>query len=123
MLPLTADGISFSLKGESYSHNDLVNMEDIGAGDNGLIAATTHRPCCTSGDWFLPGASTALSSEVAESFYQSRSGNGELVLNRGDFGPTTAGLFRVNIPNSSGVLTDVYIGLYTDTGGMMLLLY
>ncbi|XP_064386409.1 receptor-type tyrosine-protein phosphatase delta-like isoform X3 [Halichondria panicea] len=113
-----ADGVSFSLRGESYSHNDLVNIEGIGTGDNGLIAATTYRPCCTgTGNWFLPGASTALSSQVAQSFYQSRSANGELVLNRGDFVPNTAGLFRVNIPNTSGGLTDVYIGLYTNTGG------
>ncbi len=123
----TVEGVSFTLRGVSYTPNDLVNMNDIGLGENGLIAITTYRSCCTGvGDWFLPGemtpivsfpGGTIVSGMSCVAFCTSRSENGELILNRGNFPATSEGLFRVSIPDAGGVLTDVYIGLYLETGG------
>lgn len=113
------EGISFRLGEQTFSPNDIVNMNDIGSGENGLIAVSTHSSCCSSvGNWFLPGSSTPITEDTSSvAFYVTRNENGELVLNRGNFPATSEGLFRVEIPNAAGDLTDVYIGLYLDTGG------
>ncbi len=72
-------GISLSLDGVTYSPNDIVAMETLGSGASGLVATTTHRPCCTAdGNWFLPGSLTELSTDSGLNFYQTKNANGQV---------------------------------------------
>ena len=114
-------GISFVLNGETYTLNDIVTITDIGEGPtSGLRATTTHRPCCSAGQigqWFLPGVTNTLSFSDTANISRSRSDNGEIILNRRNNATSPTGIYTCSIPDSNGVLTDVYIGIYLEATG------
>ena len=113
---LTAtDGVTLSLRGVTYASHDLVTTEDVGEGVDGLTATTTRRPCCESaGSWFQPGSTTQVPEDSTLIFYQSRTSEGQLVLNRRGY---IDGLFTCTIPNASGVDVSLYIGVYPPNSG------
>ena len=117
----TLTGISFVLKGETYTLNDIVTITDIGEGPtNGLRATTTYRPCCFDiqiGHWFLPGIDTALPFSATADISRSRSDDGEIILNRRNDALSPTGIYTCSITDSSGVFTDVYIGIYLESTG------
>ena len=102
-----------------------MTITDIGVtsstGDNdGLRATTTHRPCCQAGQighWFLPGITTALPFSETADISRIRSDDGEVILNRRNDALPPTGIYTCNIPDSSGVLTNVYIGIYLESTG------
>ena len=98
-----------------------MTITDIGEGPtNGLRATTTRRPCCKAGqigDWFLPGIDTALPYSNDADIYRTRSDDGEIILNRRNDALSPTGIYTCNITDSSGVFTDVYIGIYLESTG------
>ena len=69
------------------------------------------------GEWFLPGVTTALPYSTTDSISRTRSDEGEIILNRRNDALSPTGIYTCNIPNSNGVLTLVYIGIYLESTG------
>ena len=118
-------GITFVLREDTYTLNDIVTITDIGVTipnveNNGLRANTTHRPCCQAesmGVWYLPGVATPLGFDVSADFSRSRSNNGEVILSRRSDANDPTGIYRCNIPDNTGTLVNVYIGIYLESTG------
>ena len=116
-----AAGIGLTLNNVSYTNNSVVNITDIGTGSAALICTTTYRPCCLSANqetqWYLPNG-TQLSNANTQPYYRTRSRSpGVVYLNRNP-GATTTGVFHCDIPDASGDLQSIYVGIYTATTGM-----
>ena len=104
----------------TYTNNSIVTRTDIGTGDAALLCTTTYSPCCTSGNsgthWYFPDRSQIVNNGGLP-YYRTRSGlanPGSVRLNRNPQG-TTTGIFRCDIPDASGVLQSMFVGIY-DSG-------
>ena len=122
-----ATGIWLILNGVQYTNNSVVNITDIGTGSAALICTTTNQACCLSTDgsqWYFPDGSTV--QRTGTTYYRSRTisigGGGTIRLNRNPHG-TTTGIFHCDIPDGSGDLQSLYVGIYTATTGESCILY
>ena len=109
----------------TYANNSIVTRTDIGTGDAALLCTTTYSPCCTSGNpttqWFFPNGSLVVNNGDLP-YYRTRSnpdflgstGPGSVQLHRNPEG-TTTGIFRCDIPDASGVLQSVFVGIYGES--------
>ena len=114
-------GIGLTLNNVSYTNNSVVNITDIGTGSAALLCTTTLPGCCISAyqetQWYLPNG-TQLSNANTQPYYRTRSRSpGAVHLHRNP-GATTTGVFRCDIPDASGDLQSIYVGIYTATTGM-----
>ena len=120
-----ATGIGLTLNGVQYNSNSVVNIMDIGTGSAALLCTTTNLGCCLSTDgshWYFPDGSAVQRSETLP-YYRTRTfsgfgstGNGAVLLHRNP-GATTTGVFHCDIPDASGDLQSLYVGIYTATTG------
>ena len=113
-------GITLTLNSVDYTNNSVVTITDIGTGSAALLCTTTYTPCCSSANqgtqWYLPNG-TQLSNTNTLPYYRSRSQSpGAVLLNRNP-GATTTGVFHCDIPDASGDLQSLYVGIYTMTTG------
>ena len=103
-------------------------MTDIGTGIAALACTTLYTPCCSGlgnpdTQWYFPNGSKFLNSSNLP-YYQTRSNPffGErtvppsVLLHRNPEG-TTTGIFHCDIPDASGVLQNLYVGIYNSTTG------
>ena len=102
----------------TYTNNSIVTRTDIGTGSAALLCTTTYSSCCSSGNpetqWFFPNGDR-VEYNVGVPYYNTRSTNPRAVrLNRNSQG-TTTGIFRCVIPDASGVLQSMFVGIY-DSG-------
>ena len=115
-------GIGLTLNNVQYTNNSVVNITDIGTDSAALICTTTRPTCCLSTDgshWYFPDGSTV--QRTGTTYYRTRtvtviSGTGTVRLHRNP-GATTTGIFRCDIPDASGDLQSLYVGIYTATTG------
>ena len=114
-------GIGLTLNNVQYTNNSVVNITDIGTGSAALICTTTNPRCCISTDgshWYFPDGSTV--QRTSTTYYRTRTisnvGGGTVHLNRNS-GATTTGVFHCEIPDASGDLQSLYVGIYTATTG------
>ena len=115
-------GVWLTLNNDNYTNNSVVTITDIGTGSAALICTTTRIGCCLSTDgshWYFPDGSTVQRTDTT--YYRTRTiadlgGGGTVVLNRNP-GATTTGVFRCDIPDDSGYLQSIYVGIYTNTTG------
>ena len=78
-------------------------------------------PCCTSftppvTHWYFPDGNR-VANDGSLSYYRTRSGianPGSVQLHR-NTEATTTGIFRCDIPDASGVLQSMFVGIY-DSG-------
>ena len=115
-----ATGIGLTLNNVQYTNNSVVTITDIGTDSAALLCTTTLPDCCSSAyqetQWYLPNG-TQLSNASTQSYYRTRSRSpGAVRLNRNP-GATTTGVFRCDIPDDSGDLQSIYVGIYTVTTG------
>ena len=121
------EGVWFSLNGTSYQNNSLVNLEEIGEGDDALLCLTELTACCqppytgrnTSviGNWLFPNGIRVLNESINSTsnlqldFYRTR---GQMVvsLHRRTGGVT--GIYRCEIPNKMNVTQNLYVRVYTN---------
>ena len=95
----------------TYSNNYFIDRGVIGQDGSGLMCVTDRTGCCTpsEGDWTDPqGGEVFEGASGASTLYVTRE-QGEVRLNRimgGDFG-----MWRCDIPDSSGDLQSLYIYL------------
>ena len=116
-----ATGIEVSLNNVQYTNNSVVNITDIGTGSAALLCTTTRTGCCLSTDgshWYFPDGSAV--QRTGTTYYRSRTishtGGGAVSLNRNSEA-TTTGVFHCDIPDGSGDLQSIYVGIYTTTTG------
>ena len=96
----------FELKGSILFNNSFINRQAIGTGDDALKCVTNNTACCTDpdvGEWTDPANAGA---DLSFNLYVTR-GNGVVSLNRNKKG--VAGMWRCSIPDSSGVMQNIYI--------------
>ena len=112
--------------GDSFPINGAIDINRIGEGTlAALVCHTDDTACCRGrddppdgvgrGEWYLPGEIVAIPtpSDPNANFYRSR-GTGVLRLNRRNPATTPTGVYRCEIPTTSG-LVNKHIGVY-DTG-------
>ena len=115
-------GVWLTLNSVQYSNNSVVNITDIGTGSAALICTTTRPGCCLSTDgshWYFPDGSTVQRTETLP-YYRTRTisqGSGGTVRLHRNPGATTTGVFHCDIPDASGDLQSIYVGIYTATTG------
>ena len=115
-----ATGIGLTLNSVPYTNNSVVNIMDIGTGSGALICTTTNLPCCLSSDgsnWYFPNGNAVQRSDTQQ-YYRTRTftGGGTVPLHRNSEA-TTTGVFYCTIPDGSGDLHSIYVGIYTTTTG------
>jgi len=108
-----------TLNGVTYPNNSIVNITDIGTGSAALLCTTTYTPCCNSLDnpetqWYFPNRSQVPNNPALP--YQRTRGPGIVILNRNSES-TTTGIFHCDIPDASGVLQSLYVGIYISSTG------
>ena len=119
-------GIGLTLNNVNYTSNSVVTITDIGTGGAALICATTLPGCCLSTDgshWYFPDGSAV--QRTGTTYYRTRTfplvdgrpaSGGAVRLHRNP-GATTTGVFHCDIPDGSGDLQSIYVGIYTATTG------
>ena len=114
-------GIGLTLNNVSYTNNSVVNITNIGTDSAALRCTTTNLACCLSTDgshWYFPDGSQVQRTGTTN--YRTRTVNNGIVgtvsLNR-IRGATTTGVFHCDIPDASGDLQSLYVGIYTATTG------
>ena len=102
------------------ANNSIVNRMDIGTGSAALLCTTTYSPCCNSANrdthWYFPNGIQVVNNGDLP-YYRIRSGvanPGSVRLNRNPQG-TTTGLFHCDIPDGSGVLQSLFVGIYGES--------
>ncbi len=104
-----------------YPNNSIVNISDIGVGDNALFCLSNSSSCCrgidgvASGEWFLPGGSSPIddrgeSSSTAD-FSRSRRSNAVL-LNRRNNAIGPEGPHRCDVIDARNITQSLYIGIH-----------
>ena len=104
----------------NHANNSIVTRTDIGTGGAALLCTTTYTPCCSSANrdtqWYFPDGSQVVNNGGLP-YYRRRSSNpGTVLLHRNTQG-TTTGIFRCDIPDVSGVLQSILVGIYDNGTG------
>ena len=117
-------GLGFYLKGELYSNNSIVNITNIGTGEDALHCITDRESCCRShdggesGEWYQPGQmAVSENGRVSREDFSRNRGPSSVLLNRRNGATSPTGLYRCEVLDSGGVSQSVYIGLYGDSEG------
>ncbi len=127
----TPVGLGFLLGGVPYPNNSVVALRDIGNNTmdvgSALYCLTTRTSCCrdldgeSAGAWFLPGQTDpvpAMNSEAGHTADFSRGRAPSAVyLNHRNSTTGPSGVYTCEIPDASGQLQTLYIGV--DTGTVM----
>ena len=123
---------SLASSGDSFPINGAIDINRIGdgypgeivVGEGALVCHTDDSTCCRGldnpngggrGTWYLPGETVGIPSPSDGNaiFYRSRAAS-VLRMNRRSHVTTPTGVYRCEIPTTSG-LVNKYIGVY-DTG-------
>ena len=109
------------MRGTTYQNNGIVNLEEIGEGDDALHCLTDQTACCRPpytnsaiGNWFFPNGTRVPSSGMQWDFHRTR-GNMMVLLHRRRGGVT--GIYSCEIPGAMNVTQTIYIGIYTASTG------
>ena len=105
----------------NHANNSIVTRTDIRTGSAALLCTTTLPGCCTrfttpQPHWYFPNGSQVVNGDSLP-YYRTRSTNPRAVrLNRNPQG-TTTGIFHCDIPDASGVLQSMFVGIYDNGTG------
>ena len=102
----------------TYLNNSFIDQSIIGQNDSALLCVTDHTPCCDANDggWWDPQG-VVVQEEImgATDVYVTRTSTGQIKLNRISEG--ASGMWRCDIPDSSGDTQRMYIYLGNGTTG------
>ena len=108
----------FELGGRNIVNNSFVIRSSIGMGIDALKCVTDNTDCCTgpdAGNWTDErGRAVHQGAVGAKTIYVTR-GDGIVSLNRIKAG--SAGMWRCDIPDSSGVMQSIYIYIGAENKG------
>ena len=109
----TDTAIGFQLNGQFYSNGSSLSLSSIGEGENALRCVTDGQ-CCGSpfraGEFYFPDTSRVLTQGAGGDFYRNR-GDGMIRLNRRNNATSPTGVYRCEIPDSTGSLQQLFITL------------
>ena len=118
------EGAWFSLRGTTYQNNSLVTLEDIGESlDAALLCMTDNTACCgraqvpgggVLGNWYYPNGTGVVNMGEMWEFYRLRD-RSVVYMNRRRGGMD--GIYRCEIPDTTGVNQAIYIGVYSASTG------
>ena len=118
----------------NHSHVDLsqVGRHDAPGGGEGVQCHTDLSTCCTSsqgqyrGDWYFPDGDRLPFNSPTIGIYEFRAAQRVYLSHRNNANSPT-GIYRCDIPTRAvhdddiSVRDTVYVGLYTASGGMLLM--
>ena len=112
---MNVSGVGFFLNGVHYANNSVVSLAAMGKGSAALYCLTDLTACCReedgdqAGEWMLPG------TQDTTDFHISRAPSAVL-LNRvnSSTAERPTGIYTCLIPDSTGHLKTLYIGLDTS---------
>ena len=126
-----AVGLGFLLAGVPYPNNSVVALSAIGQTAPGSVGAlyclTNYTSCCrgrdggSAGEWFLPGQTDPVVGGItgpdadSADFTRTRAPSAVL-LNRRNSATGPRGVYTCRIPDSSGQLRTLYIGVDAGAG-------
>ena len=111
--------IALQLSGQRYGNNSLVTLTAIGEGDTAALLCLTDRvECCdggTGGDWYYPnGSLVPFGYEIPmASIYRNRDAS-RVRLNRRNNAQSPTGVYRCDVPDSSGADQSIYLGVVAN---------
>ena len=100
----------FEHKGSVLVNNSFINRRTIGTEDDALKCVTNNTACCTDpdvGDWTDPADTTVRQKDSGSNDLFVTRGSGVVSLNRRNQG--LAGMWRCRIPDSTGMMHNIYI--------------
>ena len=120
LFPYQLSGVGLTLNSMNLTNNGIVTITDIGTGAAALVCTTTYTPCCTSANqeaqWYFPSG-TLVPNYPALPYQRTRGTNpGRVILHRYSEA-TTTGIFRCDIPDASGVIQSLQVGIYDRSTG------
>ena len=114
--------VTMALNGRLYVNNSIVTITDVGEDiHSSLLCVTNSSNCCGSEDsnsmlgiWYLPSGIPADGND--QNFDQSR-GSSVLRLTRKCGATSPNGIFHCQVPDASGALQNLFVGLYLSNLG------
>ena len=112
-------GVGLTLNSVPLTNNSIVTNTDI-TSTVLLVCTTTYTSCCTGfgnpdTQWYFPNGSEVMNQPTSLPYRRTRGqspGRVNLIRNSDT---TTTGIFHCDIPDDSGALQSLYVGIY-DSG-------
>ena len=125
-----------SFMGQTLANHSYVDLSQVGRpelGGDSVQCITDLATCCSAddgphrGDWYFPDGTRPPFSRDGDTYEQREARRVDLRRNR-DANSPTIGIYRCDIPTivvydatDISVRDTVYVGLYTASGGMLLM--
>ena len=112
-------GVGLLLNGVLYGNNSIVTLDEIGEDSAALFCLTNKTDCCSMkdppgvggiGEWFFPDGNSVNNEDSGDDIYRGR-GPSFVHLQRRNNAQTT-GVFRCEVPDASGTIQSLYVGVY-----------
>ena len=111
--------VKLMLQGQTYLNNSIVAINDIGEGDNALLCVTDNPDCCkppngniVQGEFYYPNNILVRNLASGDSLYRNR-GPQVVRLNRKNDVLSPTGVYRCEIPDSTGMNRSIFISIIT----------
>ena len=125
VVSLPSGTVTFWSRGTTYQNNSIINLENIGDGENSLLCLTNLTACCRQpytnatrmvalGNWFFPNGTRVPSIGVLWDIHRTRD-HMRVPLQRRRGGVN--GIYSCVIPDAMNVAQTIYIGLYSAYNG------
>lgn len=112
--PEIIPALHFEIGSTMYVDGSTVSLSDIGEGDAGALLCKTDKVgCCKSslqGEFYYPDDTLVPVRAIGHPVYRNR-GEGYIRLNYYGSGGAPTGLYRCEIPDSSGALQSISINI------------
>ena len=121
VISLTISGVGLTLNDMTLTNNSIVTNTEIGTGAAALVCITTYTPCCSGfgnpeTQWYFPNGSQVPNNPTLP-YRRTRGQNpGRVILSRNSE-TTITGIFHCDIPDASGAIQSLYVGIYSSTTG------
>ena len=108
--------VFFMLRNQIYLNNSVVAINDIGQGNNTLLCVTDKLDCCKprngtlQGEFYYPNNTLVRNQAQNDSLYRNR-GPQVIRLNRKNDVVVPTGIYRCEIPDSTGKNRSIYINV------------
>ena len=121
VVSLPSGTVTFWSRGTTYQNNSIINLENIGDGENSLLCLTNLTACCrlpytngteqqAIGNWFFPNGTRVPSAGNLWDIHRTR-GNMRVPLQRRKGGEE--GIYSCLIHDARNVPQTIYIGVYS----------
>ena len=104
------------MRGKNYTNNSVMNIAEVGIGQYALLCMTDKECCCgipghRYGEFYYPDGRKVPIEGEGDVFFRDRREK-MIRLNR-KYGYFITGMYRCEIPDSSGTMQKLYFNLST----------